>query len=135
MSLEAQIQNLESLDINLDEIENEKYAEAFRLLFTIIELQNEKIGNLNSENPKLRDENNLLKGEQIKPRINGSKKNNDISSENERKEQNSPKKRKANSRKHKIEIHKTEVRKVDRSILPQYAISKGYPLCICRNLK
>jgi hypothetical protein len=32
MSLEAQIQNLESLDINPDEIENKKYSEAFRLL-------------------------------------------------------------------------------------------------------
>jgi hypothetical protein len=58
MSLEAQIQNLESLDINPDEIENKKYSEAFRLLFSIIELQNEKIENLNSENQKLRDENN-----------------------------------------------------------------------------
>jgi hypothetical protein len=60
--LVAQIQNLESLDINPDEIENEKYAEAFRILFTIIELQNEKIENLNSENQKLRNENQTACG-------------------------------------------------------------------------
>src|SRR5450759_4253475 len=102
MSLEAQIQNLESLDINPDEIENKKYSEAFRLLFSIIELRNEKIENLNSENQKLRDENNLLKGEQIKPKINGSKRNDDVSSETERKKLNPPKKRESNSRKDQI---------------------------------
>lgn len=134
MSLEAQIQNLESLDINPDEIENEKYSEAFRLLFTIIELQNEKIENLKSENQKLRDENNLLKGEQIGPKINGSKKNDDISSENERKKLNSPKKRKSNSRKDKVEIHNTEILKVDRSILPEDAVSKGYRYVTIRDI-
>ena len=36
MSLEAQIQNLESLDINPDEIENKKYSEAFRLYFLLL---------------------------------------------------------------------------------------------------
>ena len=134
MSLMAQIQNLESLDINPDEIENEKYAEAFRILFAVIEILNEKIENLNSENQKLRDENNLLKGEQTKPKINGSKRNDDISSENERKKLNSPKKRKSNSRIDKVEIHNTEIRKVDRSILPEDAVSKGYRYVTIRDI-
>ena len=42
---------------------------AFKILFPIVELQNEKIENLSSENQMLRDENNLLKGEQTKPNI------------------------------------------------------------------
>jgi len=134
MSLEAQMKNLESLDINPDEIENEKYAEAFRLLFSIMELQNEKIENLNSENQKLRDENNLLKGEQTKPKINGSKRNDDFSSENERKKLDSPKKRESNSRKDKIEIHNTEIREVDRFILPVDAVSKGYRYVTIRDI-
>jgi Transposase IS66 family len=134
MSLEAQIQNLESLDINPDEIENKKYSEAFRLLFSIIELQNEKIENLNSENQKLRDENNLLKGEQIKPKINGSKRNDDVSSETERKKLNPPKKRESNSRKDKVEIHNTEIREVDRSTLPEDAVSKGYRYVTIRDI-
>src|SRR5450759_23069 len=134
MSLEAQIQNLESLDINPDEIENKKYSEAFRLLFSIIELRNEKIENLNSENQKLRDENNLLKGEQIKPKINGSKRNDDVSSETERKKLNPPKKREPNSRKDKVEIHNTEIREVDRSTLPEDAVSKGYRYVTIRDI-
>ena len=40
----------------------------------------------------LRDEINLLKGEQTKPKIRGSKKNDDISSENERKQTKTSKK-------------------------------------------
>ena len=48
-------------------------------------MQNEETEFLKAENQKLRDEINLLKGEQSKPKIRGSKKkNNDISSEKER---------------------------------------------------
>ena len=67
-----------------DEIKDERYAKAFRILFTIIEKQNEEIEFLKAENQKLRDEINLLKGEKAKPKIRGSKKNEDISSEKER---------------------------------------------------
>jgi hypothetical protein len=83
MDLESLKQTLASIEINPDEIENEEYAIAFRIQFSIIEKQNEKIEFLNVENQKLRDENNLLKGEQTKPKIPVSKRN-DISSEKER---------------------------------------------------
>ncbi|OEC91510.1 hypothetical protein A9239_02910 [Methanosarcina sp. A14] len=59
-------------------------ANSFHILFAIIEKQNEEIEFLKTENQKLRDEINLLKGEQIKPKILGSKKNEDLSSEKER---------------------------------------------------
>ena len=84
VDLEAHKQKLASLDINPDEIENNKYATAFRTQFAIIEKQNDEIDTLKTENQKLRDEINLLKGEQTKPQIHGSKKSEDISSEKER---------------------------------------------------
>jgi cell division protein FtsB len=84
MDLEAHKQKLASFDINPDEIENNRYATAFRIQFAIIEIQNEENEFLKEENQKLRDEINLLKGEQTKPQILGSKKNDYISSENER---------------------------------------------------
>jgi len=66
MELEALKQSLASLDINPDEIKDERYANAFRILFSIIETQNEKIEFLMEDNQKLRDAINLLKGEQAK---------------------------------------------------------------------
>jgi len=134
MDLEALKQTLASLDINPDEIEDKRYATAFRILFAIIEKQNEENKTLKVENQKLRDENNLLKDEQTKPKIRGSKKNDDISSENERKQRNPRKDRESNSRKDKIEIHQTETCKVDRSILPEDAVSKGYRYATIRDI-
>lgn len=90
MELEALKKVLTSLDINPDEIEDKRYAEAFRILFSIIEKQNEEIEFLKAENQKLRDEINLLKGEQTKPKIRGSKRNEDISSEKERRKRKIP---------------------------------------------
>ena len=84
MELEALKQLLASLDINPDEIEDKRYATAFRILFSIVEKQNEEMGFLKADNQKFRDESNLLKGEQTRPKIRGSKKNEDISSEKER---------------------------------------------------
>ena len=84
MDLESLKQTLASLDINPDEIEDERYVTSFRILFAVIEKQNEEIDFLKAENQTLRDEINLLKGEQTKPKIRGSKKSEDISSEKER---------------------------------------------------
>lgn len=59
MELEALKQLLASVDINPDEIKDERYATAFRILFSIIEKQNEEIEFFKAENQKLRDEINL----------------------------------------------------------------------------
>jgi hypothetical protein len=134
MDLEALKQTLASLDINPDEIEDKRYAAAFRILFAIIEKQNEEIEALKAENQKLRDEINLLKGEQTKPKIRGSKKNDDISSENERKGRNPLKIRESNARKDKIEIHHTETCRVDKSILPNNSIFNGYRYVTIRDI-
>jgi hypothetical protein len=90
MDIEALNQPIESLNINPDEIEDERYATAFRILFAVTEKQNEEIDFLKAENQKLRAEINLLKGEQTKPKIRGSKKNDDISSEKERRKRRLP---------------------------------------------
>src|SRR5665647_2818197 len=129
MNLEALKQTLESLDINPDEIEDEIYAKVFRILFAIIEILSKEIDALKSENQKLRDEIKLLKGEQTKPKIRGSKKNDDISSENERRERNPRKSRESSSRKDKIKIHHTETCRVDSlfSVLYQLDQKIIYP--------
>ena len=90
MDLETLKELLASLDINPDEIKDEIYATSFRILFSVTEKQNEEIEFLKAENQKLRDEINLLKGEQTKPNIRGSKKNDDISSEQERRKRRFP---------------------------------------------
>jgi hypothetical protein len=125
---------LASLDINPDEIEDERYAKAFRILFAIIEILSEELNALKAENQKLRDEINLLKGEQTKPKIRGSKRNDDISSENERRQRNPLKTRESSSRKDKIEIHHTEICRVDKSILPNDAVFKGYSCVTIRDI-
>jgi cell division protein FtsB len=80
-------QQLESLNINPDEIADVQVSRAIHLLLQLIEevhIENEK---LKAENQKLRDEISLLKGEQSKPNIpaNKKKQKEDISSEDERK--------------------------------------------------
>jgi hypothetical protein len=126
MDLKTLKELLASLNINPDEIEDERYATAFRILFAIIEKQNEEIEFLKPENQKLRDEINLLKGEQTKPKIRGSKKSEDISSEKERRKRRLLWDKESKSKLDKIEIHRIEKCKVDRSILPSDAYSKGY---------
>ena len=134
MHLEALFQKLMSLNINPDEIENKRYAKAFIILFAIVEMLSKEIVSLKAEIQMLRDENNLLKGEQTKPNIRGSKKKDDISSEHERNQRKPQKNRESNSRIDKIEIHQTETCKVDRSTLPEDAVFKGYSPVVIRDI-
>ena len=134
MDLKVIKQTLASLGINPDEIENERYAKAFRTLFAIIEILSRELDAVKVERQKLRDEINLLKGEQTKPKIRASKKNEDISSENERNERKPIKTRGSKTRKDIIEIHHTEICSVDKSILPNDAIFKGYSCATIRDI-
>jgi hypothetical protein len=134
MDFEALNQTLTSLNINPDEIEDERYANAFRILFAIVEMLNEENVALKAEIQILRDEINLLKGEQTKPNIRGSKKNDDISSENERKQLKPLKNRESNSRIDKTEVHNTETCNAERSTLTEDAVFKGYRHVVIRDI-
>ena len=134
MDLEAHFQNLASLNINPDEIENEQHAKAFNSLFAIVEILSKENIAQKEQIQMLRDEINLLKGEQTKPNIRGSKKKDDISSEQERNQRKPHKNRESNSRIDKIEIHQTETCKVDRSTLPEDATFKGYSPVVIRDI-
>ena len=61
MNLEAHLQNLASLNINPDEIENEQYAKAFNSLFAIVEILSKENIAQKEQIQMLRDEINLLK--------------------------------------------------------------------------
>ena len=62
-----------------------KLKQIFRTLLSTIEELNKEKKALKAEHQKLLDERNLLKNEQIKRTIRGSKKNDGISSEKEKK--------------------------------------------------
>jgi hypothetical protein len=72
MDLETFKELLASLDINPDEIKDEIYATFFCILFSVTEKQKEEIEFLKTEDQKLRDKINLLKGKQTEPNIRGS---------------------------------------------------------------
>nr|QNT35634.1 hypothetical protein BFFPPMPJ_00039 [uncultured Methanosarcinales archaeon] len=128
MTLSGITQTLETINIQPDRIHDEQLSEAFRLLLRLIEELNENNEKLKAENQKLRDEISLMKGEQPKPNIKptGKKPNVDISSEEERKPKNIPKNKKPKTKKDKIKIDRVVVCEVDKDILPDDAVFKGY---------
>jgi len=136
MNRAAVTQILKILNIHPDEIQDKQLSEAFRILLQLIEEFSEYTEKLEAEIQKLRDEINLLKGEQAKPNIKSSKKkpNEDISSEEERKPKNPPERKKPKAKKHKIKIDRTEVCKVDQSILPEDAEFKGYQSVVVQEI-
>ncbi|RJS71728.1 hypothetical protein CW714_05400, partial [Methanophagales archaeon] len=127
---------LKVLNIRPNEIQDERLAEAFRILLQLIEVLSEENEKLKAENQKLRDAINLLKGEQAKPDIKPSRKrpNEDISSEEERKSKSTPKEKKSKAKKQKIKIDRIEVCKVDKSILPDDAEFKGYEKVVVQEI-
>jgi hypothetical protein len=77
-----------------------------------------------------------LKGERGKPNIPGSKKKHkdDISSEDERKKFQHPKQKKSKAKKHKIEIDRTEICKINQTDLPNDVIFKGYQTVVVQEI-
>jgi hypothetical protein len=90
--------SLEEISTKVSNITDPQIKEIIITLFNIIENQAETIKILKQENQKLKDENNLIKGEQgkpeVKPNTKGNK-NNDVSSEKERKNKKRIKKKKS----------------------------------------
>ena len=129
-------ETLKQLDIRPDEIQDKKLSEAFSILLNLFEEMYADYNGTIAENQKLKDEINLLKGEQPKPDIRGSKKKDNIdeSSEKERKKREPPKEKKSKSKKDKIKPNRTEKCLVDKSILPADAEFKGYQSVIAQEL-
>jgi len=126
---------LSKIDISLGETDNRKIAEVLPILFQLIERLSQENEKFKIEIQKLRDEISLLKGEQGKPKIRGTKKpGENISSEKERKKRKKKKGKKSKAKKQKIKIDRTEVCTVDQSKLPQDAKFKGYESVIVQEI-
>ncbi|PXF62040.1 MAG: hypothetical protein C4B59_00005 [Candidatus Methanogaster sp.] len=136
MNLSGITQALETINIRPDEIHDEQLSETIRILLQLIEELSEDNEELKAENQKLRDEISLMKGEQPKPDIkpSGKKPNVDISSEEERKPNNTPKNKKSKTKKPKIKIDRVEVCEVDKGILPDDAEFKGYQSVVVQEI-
>nr|QNO41857.1 hypothetical protein OLEPNHLG_00004 [Methanosarcinales archaeon ANME-2c ERB4]QNO49058.1 hypothetical protein FFEDGKNF_00013 [Methanosarcinales archaeon ANME-2c ERB4] len=137
MNLSGITQALETINIRPDEIHDEQLSETFRILLQLIEELSGHVKKLKAENQKLRDEISLMKGEQPKPDIkpSGKKPNVDISSEEERKPKNTPKNKKSKTKKDKIKIDRVVVCEVDKDILPDDAVFKGYQDVVVQEIK
>jgi hypothetical protein len=107
--------------------------DCIKKLLNLIETLNQEILELKGQNQELRDEINRLKGEQGKPTIKPNKKDpGQYSSEKERKK---PKKRKKRSKKDRIKTHERQICSVDKALLPQDALFKGYDRVIVQDIK
>jgi len=103
---------------------------------TIVELLNKDNKTLKIENQKLRDEVNLLKGEDGKPKVLGKTKGDqgNVFSDSERKKREPKEKRKSKAKKDKIKIDRTQICKIDPSNLPDDAEFKGYETIVVQEI-
>lgn len=115
-------------NLNLDD----KTKGLIIFMLNYIEQIAQEIQDLKEENQSLKDEINRLKGEKGKPKIkpNVPKKQNEIP--RKKKTSRSWKKR---SKKGRIKIDKTEIRRVDRTMLPPDVVHKGYRRVVVQNIK
>ena len=119
---------LHNIDFQADSFIQEPHSKTLQILINLVERLSEENEKFKLEIQKLRDENNRLKGEQGKPKIPGKKgsgKGKNVSSEKDRK-QREGKEEKPKSKKKNIPINRTEICKVDPSILPADAEYRGY---------
>jgi len=122
-------ERLKSLNVNLDDYQNDDITRDFHTLFQIIEdlqTENEK---LKSRLEAARDEIERLKGNNVQPLDKFGNKNDDsdFSSEKDRKKRNGqPKNKTSKARKHKIKIDRIEICKIDKNSLPADAEFKGH---------
>ena len=121
--------NIEKMDFN----DHDSIRNLITLLLNFIESQSQIIEELRKENQSLKDEINRLKGEKGKPKIspNVPEKEEVIQNPSVEKKKNWSK----SAKKPSIKIDRTEIRYVDKSILPPDAEQKGYRKVIVQNIK
>ena len=129
-------QLLHEIDIQLNISDNKFESKAVFDLFQMVELLNKDNETLKIENQKLRDEVNLLKGEDGKPKVLGKTKGDqgNVSSDSERKRREPKAKRKSKAKKDKIKIDRTEICKINPSNLPDDAEFKGYETVVVQEI-
>jgi hypothetical protein len=146
---------LAQLGIDIESVKNTPAGKGMLAMFNIVEEVTSENQKLLILVQKLRDEIALLKGEQPKPTITGknqqsstpstssvSSLSSNISSETERKALDDVKKgknknkdkKKKRSKKNTLKITRTEKVPVDKSILPEDAIFKGYETSIIQDI-
>jgi len=121
--------NIEKMDFN----DHDSIRNLITLLLNVIESQSKNIEELRKENQSLKDEINRLKGEKGKPKFspNVPEKKEDIQSPNVEKKKVWSK----TPKKPIIKIDRTDVKYVDRNILPPDAKYKGYRSVVVQNIK
>ncbi len=121
--------NVEQIDFN----NHEFLRNLIKLLLNVIESQSQIIEAQKKEIQSLKDEINRLKGEKGKPKFlpNVPKKKEDIQSPSVEKKKVWSK----TAKKPSIKIDRTEVKYVDKDILPPDAEHKGYRTVVVQNIK
>lgn len=127
-------EQLKHLDVDFDHIGDEPTRNGVSLLLNGVEQFANENDQLKEENQRLTDEINRLKGEQGKPKIRPGKKDTDISSEQERKENKWPKKKKSKAKQPLIKADREKFCPVDFSELPSDAVFKGYDRVIIQDI-
>jgi hypothetical protein len=113
-------------DLDLSNIQDENARQLIVQLLNLVEAVSADLRDAQTENQRLRDEINRLKGEQGKPQIKANTPKParvDYSSEKERRK---PKPRQKRAKKATLEIHREQTLEVDKASLPSDAEFKGH---------
>jgi hypothetical protein len=124
---------LDGLDLDLRRIQDAGARECVIRLLNLVEELAAEVRTLRAENQRLRDENNRLKGEPGKPPIPPAVPPGagDHSSEAERRQ---PKAWAKRSKKQALRIDRTEIVRLDPTVLPPDARFKGYAEVVIQDL-
>ena len=129
------LNTLEQLHINLDSITDPGTRASVVLLLNAVEQLAQETQQLKEDNQAFKDEINRLKGEQGKTSIRPQKKkDDDISSEQERKKRAPTPPKKPRQKKADLVIHDEATCPVDKSQLPDDAVSKGHDKVVIQDI-
>ena len=125
-------------DINLGELNlDPAVRDLLQRLLNHIEVLTKENRQLKEENQQLRDENARLKGEKGKPNIKANKKGEEKSEADAKKKEQTKRtiNKEAIERSERIKIDREDVRKLDRSEMPEDVEHRGYREVVIQNIK
>lgn len=126
------IENLPHIDI--DSLQDESVKSDLRILLNLIESQQKTILEQSETIRQLKDEINILKGEQGRPNFKKRRSTRNISSEAHMSRFRKKRKRKKEGKKKDLPIDRREICEIDRTKLPKDAVFKRYETLIQQNL-